>query len=327
MHWSKLVVCVLGLLFFDIIIDGQNLTQVCGGDKIRYGIEGHPNSIYDWNIPGATILKNYNDSIDIEWDQTNGIHQIEVTEHSFWGCKTNPIVGYVMVNVLPKSLNKNTYLCEGEEYKLETKNGFESVTWSTGSHQPFIEINDPGYYWVDVTSSGCKTRDSTLATMNPKPHFTLGNDIELCDGKTHTIDPGIIAASYQWSNGQQSPTIDIRETGTFWAKLTNFEGCSSTDTIIVKPCRESYTDKIPNVFTPNGDNDNDTWRIDFLMGHEAEVTIYNRWGQMVYHSKNYPSTGWDGTSNGVPLPVDVYYYIIKLDNISRPLMGSVTIVK
>jgi len=65
---------------------------------------------------------------------------------------------------------------------------------------------------------------------------------------------------------------------------------------------------IPNVFTPNGDNKNETFRIPGLEKYtENEITIMNRWGNTVYAKKGYKGdwTG-DGLSEGT------YFYLLKV---------------
>ena len=61
----------------------------------------------------------------------------------------------------------------------------------------------------------------------------------------------------------------------------------------------------------------------------AEVTVYNRWGQVVYHSeKEYNSHPWNGAleNSGKTLPVDSYHYVIQMYGtvVSR---GIVSIIK
>ncbi len=86
--------------------------------------------------------------------------------------------------------------------------------------------------------------------------------------------------------------------------------------------------KIPEAFSPNGDLINDVWNIGNINVYpKVEISIYNRWGQSVWRSeKGYPHS-WDGTSNGVNLPIDSYHYIIDLHNGSKPIVGKVTIVR
>lgn len=73
----------------------------------------------------------------------------------------------------------------------------------------------------------------------------------------------------------------------------------------------------PEVFTPNDDGYNDRYIIDGLERYPAnDFIVFNRWGNKVYERNNY-ANDWDGTSNskykigGQPLPVGVYYYILK----------------
>ncbi|MBP7509675.1 MAG: gliding motility-associated C-terminal domain-containing protein [Prolixibacteraceae bacterium] len=73
----------------------------------------------------------------------------------------------------------------------------------------------------------------------------------------------------------------------------------------------------PEVFTPNDDGYNDRYIISGLERYpENGFIVYNRWGNKVYERNNY-ANDWDGKSNskyklgGQPLPVGVYYYILK----------------
>ena len=85
---------------------------------------------------------------------------------------------------------------------------------------------------------------------------------------------------------------------------------------------------IPEAFSPNKDLINDVWNIGNInLYPEAEITIYNRWGQSVWRSEQGYPHPWDGKSKGVDLPVDSYHYVIELHNGSKHIVGDVTIVK
>jgi gliding motility-associated-like protein len=59
---------------------------------------------------------------------------------------------------------------------------------------------------------------------------------------------------------------------------------------------------IPNTFTPNGDNINDTWIIKSIEAYaHCSVDIFNRYGVKFYSSIGYPIP-WDGRYNGKPVP-------------------------
>lgn len=83
---------------------------------------------------------------------------------------------------------------------------------------------------------------------------------------------------------------------------------------------------IPNVFTPNGDGVEDTWKITGLEDYPADrtVQIFNNWGTLIYSSVGY-NEPWDGQG----LPVATYYYVIDLkDNGKTPLIaGYVAVVR
>lgn len=69
------------------------------------------------------------------------------------------------------------------------------------------------------------------------------------------------------------------------------------------------------VITPNGDGYNDMWRIQFIeLYPNNEVFIYDRWGQRVYHKKEYTnSEGWEAKYVGKDMPVSTYYYVLKIE--------------
>jgi gliding motility-associated-like protein len=94
--------------------------------------------------------------------------------------------------------------------------------------------------------------------------------------------------------------------------LTDANGCQAWDTVplIIRLCEIEL--KIPNVFTPNGDNKNDTYYIDKLCPIEDfDIKIFNRWGNVVYQSHDY-DFAWDGKDdNGKECSDGTYYYVLR----------------
>lgn len=328
-HWITLVSFWLAIL--PAFLPAQNLPRACGGSKVRYTVKGLESSVFQWDVKGGTIFNNNNNFVDIQWDQNEGIHEMSVTQYNSSGCTGTPVYGYVMVYAPQLNLEENANICEGETYTLSAPANYQSIRWSTGSTEPSIQINEPGYYKAEITlPNGCKAQDSTLLIVYPKPMFSLGKDTMVCKEESITLNASLIATSYLWSTGETSPSIEVRaSTGTVWLKLTDDHGCSASDTIQILPCSDNpLKELVPNGFTPNNDNDNDTWRIVILENYpDATVSIYNRWGQIVYKTDKYPSKGWDGNSNGRPLPMDTYFYIIDLKNGSKPILGSLNLIR
>ena len=72
------------------------------------------------------------------------------------------------------------------------------------------------------------------------------------------------------------------------------------------------------------------WKLDFLslLYPNAEVDIYNRWGENLFHSSGYANP-WDGTYKNEKLPVGTYYYVLNLNDASipEPFKGGILLIR
>ena len=88
---------------------------------------------------------------------------------------------------------------------------------------------------------------------------------------------------------------------------------------------------IPTIFSPNNDGVNDTFEIYGMEYYpNATVEIYNRWGQLVYESKNQIYIPWDGKTsmdNDINSEIATYYYIIELNTGQKTYNGSIGFLK
>ncbi|NIJ54221.1 T9SS type B sorting domain-containing protein [Dyadobacter arcticus] len=85
--------------------------------------------------------------------------------------------------------------------------------------------------------------------------------------------------------------------------------------VYVKPCGI----EAPEAFSPNQDEMNEIF---FVYGNKCvkmirEMTVYNRWGEIIFRKTNFPfsdpSSGWDGTYQGLLSAAGVYPYKIKVE--------------
>jgi gliding motility-associated-like protein len=88
---------------------------------------------------------------------------------------------------------------------------------------------------------------------------------------------------------------------------------------------------IPNAFTPNGDNANDTWHVQLLNKDrldQAVIKVYDKRGLLLYEANGF-ERDWDATFNGERLPVDTYFYTIdiKLPYGRQKYTGVVTVLR
>lgn len=114
------------------------------------------------------------------------------------------------------------------------------------------------------------------------------------------------------SLGEQTLYADL-PVGNYPFYVTETGGC--TDTTWIGMSVLECPPPIPSqVMTPNGDGSNDMWVIaNINLYPENEVFIFDRWGQRVYHKKNYDNVdGWEAKYVGSNLPVSTYFYILEV---------------
>ncbi len=122
----------------------------------------------------------------------------------------------------------------------------------------------------------------------------------------------------------------FKNEGLHQAQLTSSLGCDS----IVNVVLGFYELYFPNVFSPNGDKNNDTFSI---YGNEdlkeiRNLTILDRWGTELFNGNDLmhnESDGWDGMRNGAPIRPGVYSYSVTVemtDGISRQFFGDVLVI-
>lgn len=126
----------------------------------------------------------------------------------------------------------------------------------------------------------------------------------------------------KWSTGQNGQTtifVNPTDTTTYKVEIGYCKYYSvDSITIAVVPCEDIDPATrissvwVPNAFTPNGDQKNDEFLVKGSNLSSYEIMIFNRLGNIVYHSKNILNA-WDGTLDGKVLKDDVYTYVINFN--------------
>src|SRR5690606_3208950 len=96
---------------------------------------------------------------------------------------------------------------------------------------------------------------------------------------------------------------------------TNNIGCVDTASITVTVTPTDEEIYIPNAFTPNGDGVNDIFKAYGNSIQSVELSIFNQWGEQIYHSSN-GTLGWDGKHKGKLQPSGVYVYVMRITLLS-----------
>lgn len=132
-------------------------------------------------------------------------------------------------------------------------------------------------------------------------------------------NPSPAATYFSWSIYKDGQLIisrtdkDHRYTftdyGTYNVKIiVSNATCSYSDSITVNAIDAKI--QVTNVFTPNGDKQNDEFRVSYKSLLGFECWVYNRWGRKVFYW-NDPQKGWDGKIAGKDAAEGAYFYVIK----------------
>jgi gliding motility-associated-like protein len=147
------------------------------------------------------------------------------------------------------------------------------------------------------------------------------------------------ALTYEWSLADidcnnplcSNVTVVPTEPTTYIATVTDEFGCQ----VVVQQAITIYYKNalvIPNAFSPNGDGENDVFRVRGMNVTEVQFVIYDRWGQKVYDKDDAANldTGWDGTKNGQESEIGVYVYygtVSFTDGKEEIIRGNVSLIR
>lgn len=198
-------------------------------------------------------------------------------------------------------------------------------------------LNDGDQITCEAKTTGScmiSTKSNVITTrVIEPPKISFPGKIVILPGNSVVLNPVITGdiASYTWQPADgltdltsEDPTVAPVNTVTYHLHVVAKNGCEADGSVKVTVNRDVMP---PNTFTPNGDGKNDRWDIVNIAGYpNCRITVFNRYGQRVYHSIGYPAL-WDGALNGRPLPAGTYYYIIDLRNNTPVLAGPVTIIR
>lgn len=275
-------------------------TGICAGNTLNVNA-GIGFSKYLWNTGAVT------QQISIA---NSGMYTVVATAAN--GCFSADTIRLITVYPLPlPELGKNNTICSGTSRILDAGAGFIKYLWNNGSSLRTLKVNSPGIYSVVITDGyNCSgTAQLEINKIVPIPVNFLPADTSICTYGTLTINCLHDYSHYLWSNNTLNSSITINSPGIFWLSVTDNNGCSNTDTIIInkKDCLQGIF--VPTAFSPNNDGSNDLFK-PLIFGNvlNYHFVIYNRFGQSVFASSEL-NKGWDGTIKGIPQNGNVFVWM------------------
>lgn len=294
---------------------------------------------YSWTGPNGFTSSEANPVITTASLANAGEYYVLVSTRG--GCSNTDSTKVLIIAAPPVDAGPNTTICDGQQAQLHASGGilyrWEAATSlsDTVIYNPVAKPAATTTYYVNVENAFlCWATDSVTITVLKSPLADAGPDQKIMEGEMAQLTgkAGGDVGSFFWSPPQfidnnkittpaVNPPRDI--TYTFHVVATN--GCpDATDDVFVRVLNKIA---VPNAFSPNGDGINDVWNISMLNTYpESETNVFNRYGQIVFHSQGYPKP-WDGRYNGNPVPVGTYYYTINRKNGLPVMSGWLLVVR
>jgi gliding motility-associated-like protein len=336
------------------ILDCQTTSVSLNGSASSSGT----NFNYEWSTGNGSIIGNTN-AVSTEVDLA-GNYNLEVTNTQN-GCTAIDVVIVAEDTNTPSGIiyTIDQPECHGDQGSIiiESVDGgtapyvysIDGINYYSG-HIFTIEAGDYTLYAQDA--QGCETQINFEIPELAPVEILLANEVTINLGEDYQIEaftniPASDIASITWTpdrylscNNCLGPKVEqLFDNATYTVTIINNNGCeiSAKIDIIVDKARAIY---IPNVFTPNGDNENEVFMIYTGLLNLSQIKqvntfmVFDRWGETVFKATDFmpmdPDNGWDGTFKGQTMNPQVLVYwaeIEFIDGLKVLYKGDVTIIK
>ena len=321
------------------IVAASSDIQICYQTSAILNASGAVN--YEWS-PSTTLNSSTGTTVSASPDSSTFYY---VTGTDANGCSA---IDSVSVSVLPQ-LNavagNGGDICIGGVIQLIVSGG-NQYSWTPAnsldnpySPNPFASPEQTTTYTVIISDGVCDSDTLTIiVNVNESPFCYAGQDFEIPVGTEIQLGGAVTqGATYSWNppDGLSctnciSPTVIANVNTTYTLTTTSSDGCKSEDEMIIAVACPNDLLFLPNIFTPNGDNKNEKFRVRTIGIKELNYfKIFNRWGQLVWETSDIKE-GWDGTFNGIKMPPGVYVYHLEAicsegQNITK--QGNITLIR
>lgn len=302
--------------------------------------EGTPPYAYSWTPSGNTG--------SVESNLAEGTYTVTVTDDI--GCVDTETIE--LVQLPPESEVVMDDVCFGEttSFSFTTTSGATTWEWDFGDGNTSTDANPTHTYTTsgdyDVTlllTGGCMpdtVADTASVFEPPAASFTTEPQVATTRDDVAFVYTGTGGSNFTWNLGDGTIVQDSRpihqypEDGMYDVFLTvvDANGCEDTITQTIEILLEPVV-YLPNAFIPEGTPENSRFRGYGIGVVSAELSVFNRWGTMVYYSNDIGeilTSGWDGTFNGKPAKQGAYAYKLKssfYDGSTFQKLGSVTLIR
>lgn len=347
-------------LELNFTVDGQKCFDA---HNFNFSVSGNlsDSAIFNWSFGGASnfgLNSNIAEPQNLQYDIPGTyVVTLEVRDGECASIKTDtlrlyprPVLKHSIPNVYacaPKTVN----FSDSSEYFGQALHFWDFGDGNTSSlaspNHVYANAGTFTVYHRLITIQGCKdTLDEVfdqLIRVNPSPKSNL----TISPNQTSIYDPFFnveietLGSTKSWlilPNGRRvenpvSFMYEAQDTGIQSFALISTNEFSCNDTSFFKAYVEQpFKLFIPNAFSPNGDGLNDDFAYSLSGAKKVSITIFNRWGEVVFQSEKL-NDFWNGSiqNTGKPASGGVYVYKIRVisavDDSSLSKSGQVTLIK
>ncbi len=307
------------------LADAGNDTLICPGNTVTLNASG--GASYFWSPPDG--LSNVFIANPIAYPSVS-------TEYIVFVSDTNQCTNTdtVLISVFSLNFGGDTAICQGDTVQISLPVG-GSYLWnpSTGvsdttSSSPFLFPDKTTSYLISATDSaaGCLTEGSFNVEVLPGAVAKfVAKYMPGCDSLVvKTFNNSLYADSYLWNWGWDDSSkaynpmffLPYGNGRMITLIAVSNNGCNDTLTIDSSSVvfDDSLISTVPNVFSPNGDGQNDCFRpeVEGWFADCYRINVYNRWGELIFESLREGHC-WDGrTKGGNPAESGTYFYVAKV---------------
>jgi hypothetical protein len=184
---------------------------------------------------------------------------------------------------------------------------------------PIVQTSSSGLYTVTFTDNACNFSEDVQIDFIANPVVSTFDTL-ICNGDVVTLLATGLPQNdlYSWSNGTNGISTFASLDGDYIVTASNECGITTdTATIVTMPC----TINVPNIIVLSSTAGNNALYIDYAGVQSFELSIVNRWGNVVFTTTN-PQIVWDGTQNGVVLDEGVYSYLLDVTLMNNQVLTN-----
>lgn len=290
----------------------------CAGASIALtaNTPGLPQTQYQWQTPLGAINNQGTLTLNNAQGNQSGWYVLTVSGS---GCESLPDSLLLFIEE-PYSTawvqSEEEAVCRFGSLELVPGMVLDNMYWETPQGLVSDEVvsvvnagdGDNGWYIVHADGLVCEAvYDSVWVSVREYPVIDLQPDDVYCDDGYMTAHLPEGYDLYDWNTGDVDADAVVPLDGWLYVTVTNYPSCAVSDSIFV-PEIDCISD-FPNVFSPNGDGDNDYIDFGWLRIPIDEVHIYNRWGNRIRHLNAAPFV-WNGRNDAGELVSDAAYYYV-----------------